>query len=91
MLDDHICHELAVGVPLLVQTVHLVELDLERSKRAIVCTAEDRVGAGMDGHAPNPVTHFADDSQSDAFLIPQGHFLVTSGHQHVLTSRVETD
>ena len=45
----------------------------------------------MDSNTPDPVTHLTDDTEFDAFLVPQGDFLVASGHQHVLSSWVEAD
>lgn len=45
----------------------------------------------MDSSSPNPIAHFADDTELDSLLVPERYLLVTACHQHVLPSRVEAD
>lgn len=41
VLDNDICHQLAIGVPLLIQSVDLVKLHFERSESTIVGAGKD--------------------------------------------------
>mmetsp|Transcript_39028 Transcript_39028/g.59438 ORF Transcript_39028/g.59438 Transcript_39028/m.59438 type:complete len:347 (-) Transcript_39028:167-1207(-) len=89
VLDDHVRHQLAIGVPLLVQAVHLVDMDLVQLDGSTVATSEDGAVGRVDRSRPNPIFHGAHGAEEHAFSVPEGNLLVTAGHNHEIALGVE--
>mmetsp|Transcript_33875 Transcript_33875/g.46913 ORF Transcript_33875/g.46913 Transcript_33875/m.46913 type:complete len:244 (-) Transcript_33875:493-1224(-) len=84
MLDDDVCHEVAVGVAVLVEAVHRGEDELVHGDGAILASHRYVVLLGPRLCTPNPRLTLRDGGETRTLLGDQSHLFVCSSHTDVL-------
>lgn len=91
MLDDHVRHQLAIRVTVLIETMNCEELDIVHCDAPAVGTREYRLADGVNGGLPDPVLQLGYSAQQHAVFVPESQLLVAASHGHVFTSWEERD
>ena len=91
MLDDHISHQLSVGVSLLIEAMNLVHMNMVKLNLPVVSSSKNCSVCWVDRSCPDPVFHFANSTKKNTLSVPEGDLSVAARHDHVVTFWEEGD
>lgn len=86
MLDDHVGHQLAVRVTVLIEAMHCQEFDIVHRDVATVCSAEHVLCHWVHSSRPDPISLLSHCAKQHTVFVPKSELLVTATDSHVFAS-----